>query len=222
MEHCRRSNRNAHKYCWIKSLQKIGLRPVIKLLETVESDDENVWQERERFWIAKFRSEGARLTNEDSGGWGGKQLSAATRSKLSEINKGKKHSAETRARISQAKRNPSLETRALMSASHIGKKLSMVQRKKISVSSIGHVKTAEHRANLSKALTGIKRSPETIEKTAAKNRGRKLSAETCQKMSNARKGKSFPESFKKTVSVAITEWWRQRKLKSNVGQLNLL
>jgi hypothetical protein len=53
---------------WIRKQISINAPLVIKLLENVE--DASIWAERERFWIAKLRSDGANLLNLTNGGEG--------------------------------------------------------------------------------------------------------------------------------------------------------
>lgn len=97
---------------WIKSLKKIGLRPQI---ETLEECDEIDWQEVERFWISYLRFLGARLTNLDGGGSGGKRVSEETREKMRRAHLGKKLTPEHRENSRRAKQSLSLETRQRMS-----------------------------------------------------------------------------------------------------------
>jgi hypothetical protein len=58
-----------HKYNWIKSLQEQNKLPKLELLEEISID---VWQEAERYYIQEYRKLGARLTNIDDGGLGGR------------------------------------------------------------------------------------------------------------------------------------------------------
>lgn len=57
---------SSHRQKWLMKLRREGRKPGIVLIEEFESGD---WQERERFWIAKFR-EFANLTNGTDGGEG--------------------------------------------------------------------------------------------------------------------------------------------------------
>lgn len=50
------------KVRWLRSLDS---DPVVEILEIVPN---SIWEARERFWIAKYRSKGARLTNFAPGG----------------------------------------------------------------------------------------------------------------------------------------------------------
>lgn len=72
---------------WIRSLVRRGLRPALEVIETTPGSQ---WSEREQFWIAEFLRQGAKLTNENSGGYGPWIVSASTREKLSKACKGNK------------------------------------------------------------------------------------------------------------------------------------
>jgi hypothetical protein len=56
----------SHTAAWIRSLEADGVRPVIRQID-IAGDD---WVECERRWIAKFRADGADLTNHTDGGEG--------------------------------------------------------------------------------------------------------------------------------------------------------
>lgn len=62
-----RTKRINHKINWIKSLLKKGEKPLISILDEVESDD---WQFWECFWIEQFKQWGFNLTNQTNGGDG--------------------------------------------------------------------------------------------------------------------------------------------------------
>lgn len=51
---------NRHKASWIKSLRKRNLKPEMIVLEEV---DDCCWQEKEKFWIDKYKNIGRGLTN---------------------------------------------------------------------------------------------------------------------------------------------------------------
>lgn len=59
--------RKTHKSNWIASLLSRGLEPAMRILEEVPVTQ---WQERERYWIAYYRSLGCPLTNGSDGGDG--------------------------------------------------------------------------------------------------------------------------------------------------------
>jgi hypothetical protein len=55
-----------HRGQWIQSLLKVGVRPVIEEIDQALAD----WVEKERFWIAHYRSITEKLTNQCDGGEG--------------------------------------------------------------------------------------------------------------------------------------------------------
>jgi hypothetical protein len=57
-----------HSAAWINSLLICGLRPVMNIIETA---DTNNWEEREKYWISFYRNEHDSLTNVLNGGEGG-------------------------------------------------------------------------------------------------------------------------------------------------------
>lgn len=112
-----------HVSTWIRSLDE---PPVVRVLEECPRDELN---ERERYWIAKLKADGAKLCNHTEGGDGGASdrgpwnkgipQTPEVKAKLAAAHRGLKASPETRAkmRVSRAKRPPaSAETRARMAA----------------------------------------------------------------------------------------------------------
>lgn len=61
-----RGGRQTHSAKWIRALLRAGIEPIAQVIEEVAEG----WAERERFWIAHFRAQGARLTNLADGGGG--------------------------------------------------------------------------------------------------------------------------------------------------------
>lgn len=66
IKECRTKKVN-HKINWIKSLLKKGEKPIISILDEVDS---NYWQFWECFWIEQFKQWGFNLTNQTNGGDG--------------------------------------------------------------------------------------------------------------------------------------------------------
>lgn len=93
-----------HSSRWLAGMVKLGLKPLIEVLEVVPSQGD--WQARERFWIAEFRRRGAALTNLSDGGEGvpGVRFSEERRAEQSARFKGRVFDPEWRARISRAKK----------------------------------------------------------------------------------------------------------------------
>lgn len=83
-QHCREKGNN-RKCNWIKSLKKLGLKPEIELIDEVLYED---WQNAEISYIRLFKSFGAKLYNEKSGGEGG-EFSLETRKKIADKQKKK-------------------------------------------------------------------------------------------------------------------------------------
>jgi len=63
--HLADKNTNPHKTAWISGLSKRGLKPNLVILEETTREK---WEERERYWIKRYRDEGAPLVNILEGG----------------------------------------------------------------------------------------------------------------------------------------------------------
>ncbi len=170
-----RDKHNNYRTRWIQSLVRQGLKPIIKLIETVPPDED--WAERERYWIAYYRSIGANLTNFTDGGEGvpgwiplketrrrmsngqrnRKPITQITRQKLSIANKGRKSPM-----IGKRHSNASKEK---MCQAHLGKKHSPETREKVRQARLGKPLSFEHREKLAQAKLGKEQSPEHIEKS---------------------------------------------------------
>ena len=85
--HLLRKEANPHKWNWIQKLKSQGFKPV---LDIIDECDQSEWEDIERFYIAYLRFCGCDLVNLDSGGVGGRVMSAETKAKLSLCRKGKK------------------------------------------------------------------------------------------------------------------------------------
>lgn len=115
-----KSERN-HRAHWISQLVSLGMIPEIQLLERVK---EEYAEEAERYWIAKKRAEGFRLTNSTDGGGGvvGFHFSQASREKMSENRRGKPKSDAWKLSAKQSwnsgTRKPRRDSRAKSSVSH--------------------------------------------------------------------------------------------------------
>ncbi len=97
-------SRHSRAHCknWIKNLKEYGLVPEMVEIETVGIGR---WQEAERFWIAYFRSIGARLTNHTPGGEGeGKACTAEHKRRIGDGNRGKVRSPEVRKRMAEGRK----------------------------------------------------------------------------------------------------------------------
>jgi hypothetical protein len=63
-----KTNKKSHKTNWIKSLLNKGERPVINVIDEVQEEEWEFW---EQYWISQFKSWGFSLTNLTIGGEGG-------------------------------------------------------------------------------------------------------------------------------------------------------
>lgn len=178
-----------HRAGWIRQLERLDMKPGIFLLEEVETE---LWEEAERYWIAHFHTQGARLTNATSGGGKETVHTPESRSKMSEAqlavtarlselgiehwNKGRKRSAETRAKIGAAAKGRTSPNK--------GKKASPETLAKMSAAMKGRLGTN----------VGRKFSPEWIANMSAARRGntfrkgKKATAETRARISEGHKG----------------------------------
>lgn len=135
---------NDHRGHWLKTLKRVGVRPIMELLEAVPTSDVD---EAERWWIAKYKESGAKLTNIQAGG---RAVSTAARERKGASLRGRKRSPEACASISAGLR-ASLAFRAKNSL-HI----TALNKKRA-----GKPLSLEHRRRVSEALKG-KPKPEKI------------------------------------------------------------
>jgi predicted nucleic acid-binding Zn ribbon protein len=56
-----------HKFNWIKKLKNDGLKPILKVLDSVPEEEWKFW---EKYWIEQFKQWGFNLVNGTSGGDG--------------------------------------------------------------------------------------------------------------------------------------------------------
>lgn len=139
---------NTKKTAWIKSLLKLGFKPLIESVETYPDSCVSDWEEAERFWIETFSFYGFKLVNLDSGGGSGRRASLETRIKIGEYSKKRIHSPETRAKIAascKARMTPEEKNRIGLQSR--GRKHSEETKRRMSEAKKGipkpdHVKTA--------------------------------------------------------------------------------
>lgn len=222
--HLTEKGRRTRKYFWIRSLQRIGLKPILEILEEFpEESGDALWPDAERYWITMFGFWGYKLCNHDSGGNSGYKKSAITIMKLVRANTGQKRTPEACLRISAGKRNPSEETRRKLSDCKIGKIQSRQTIEKRRAAMMGHLISEETRRKISEAHKGKKLSPEHVAKIieAGKNRP-PPSAESRLKMSLAGKGRKLsPEHKAKLLAASkgriITDETREKMRLSHLG-----
>jgi hypothetical protein len=191
-QHCSKKSKT-HKWNWIKGLMQNNQKPVISLIEDVSED---MWQERECYWIGRLRAEGASLTNIENGGKGGRigisLLSEESKQKLRTARKnqiapmlGKHHTEETKAKLREKRKSyiPTVETRTKISLAQTGRKNSEISKLKVSDS----LKQAyrEGRIQSKRYWLGKKRPLDTGEKIRKALLGRKASPEARESLKKA-------------------------------------
>lgn len=92
---------NLHKFNWLNSIIKRGSKPIIEIIEKVSVD---IWQEREIYWISKFKEDGFDLINLTLGGDGGNGMkhTEESREKIRKYKQGIKLSEEHKKSISES------------------------------------------------------------------------------------------------------------------------
>lgn len=182
------NNAVTHKYCWIRSLLKSGLRPEIKIVETCSEEN---WKDKERFWIAHFLNEGADLANHTKGGDGveGFRLSKSTIASIAAKNRGRLVTKEHRLNISKGlklawKTKPALWNRK------------------------PHLMPDSFKKAMSIKMRGNKNG-----KGNRSNQGTKWSDEHREKTRLARMKFDTPEYRAKLRASAIADWNRRRSVR---------
>ncbi len=160
-----RTKENNYRGYWIQSLIQQGIEPVIKLIETVPVGGD--WAEREKYWIAYYRSIGANLTNATDGGEGvtGLRHTNESRAKISRAELGRKQSPESieKGRKKRLGRKATSETRKKLQQSHLGKRQSSETKEKIRQARLGRTLSDETREKLRQARLGKRATPEARE-----------------------------------------------------------
>lgn len=133
--HISRSKKYRYAYvnCWIYSLLQEGKKPLIELIEEIE---DNLWEEREIYWIQYYSSR-TRLTNFQLGGGHsnvGKELKEEHRKAISESLKGKPRDEETKRKISESHKGKILSesTKQKLRDYNLGKAISLETKIKMS------------------------------------------------------------------------------------------
>tara|TARA_Y100000310_G_C20657846_1_gene802965 strand:+ start:307 stop:981 length:675 start_codon:yes stop_codon:yes gene_type:complete len=124
----------------IRKILREGLNIDIEALETGISKEKI--DEREQFWIAKFKKEGTKLCNLTNGGEGGKGMTAAMQKAAAEKRRGQKKSKETKRKISKSKKGKTFSAQHKKSLSKAWKRTTeqkQKQAKKCSQTSKGKI-----------------------------------------------------------------------------------
>lgn len=140
---------NKHLSNWILNILALGKRPVIELIEEVDS---SVWQEREKYWITQFSN----LINLTEGGDGceGFLHDEATRIKCGVANIGRKHTQEFKDALSNRLRGTNFteEHKARIGTANRGKVRTIATRQKLSEVHKGIPQSEESRRKRSETI----------------------------------------------------------------------
>jgi len=207
------------KTCWIVSLLKKDLVPVMDIIECCDLDN---WIDREQYWIKHFQDSGMDLLNETEGGEGLNNPSQEVRDKISKANKGKV--------ISQNQRD--IMSKRMSGENHpqYGKPKSEDTRRQISetLKETNPRKdtplTQEHKHKISDALKGNKNAVGNIN-TRGKTwewseEDKKKHSETMKKVAQKHDYASMnkdPERRKKN-SEGVKKWWAERRKNKTSNQ----
>jgi hypothetical protein len=204
-----RSDRNRHKFYWIRELKDLGLRFEVRVLGSFDTVD--VLNDHERWAIAYGRACGWPLTNILDGG----DCTATFR--------GRKHKPETieKMRAAHRGREFSTEHRAKLSAAKIGSKASPETRAKLSAMRKGYMPIPKEA--LARAW---QRAREPKPYMADANKRRVWTDEMREKIAASRRGK--PTTGKRLEFAgevhSIAEWSRKtgipyRRLRDRIEKL---
>jgi hypothetical protein len=173
----RMSRRYGYHKNWIKQLELLGLKPIVRIVEANLKEKEAL--EKEKELISEYRKNGFNLTNLTDGGDGisGFKMPEEAKKKIAESKIGEKNPMFGKAAYNRGV-SPSEESKRKNSKAHLGKP--------------GPNK-------------GRKFSEESKRKNSEAHKGRKASEETKKKMSEARKGipgTKHTEESKKKMSIS--------------------
>lgn len=197
----------SHRKNWIDQLKENGLKPVMEVIDFVEQDN---WQFWEQVYISLFKSWGFILVNGTGGGEG--RVSA-------------KHSEATRKKMSESLKktyaNPDL--RRKMSEMVKGRKLSDDTKKKLSELNsgsnnpfFGKPLSEQHKENIRKRHLGRVYSEETLDRMKKAKRP-PITEEAKRKMSVSRIGNKnalgliHSAESRKKISDSLTAMYQKRR-----------
>lgn len=177
-----------HRECWLKGLLDAGLRPELIILEECPQD---IWKEREQYWIAHYRERGADLVNRTDGGDTNPVLSPEVKARVAEI----------------------------ISRTHKGKKKSPEHCRNISAGLKGQIIPPEARAKMSAAAKGRKMSPEARAKMSAVRTGKKMPRAGVEQSAQSR-SKSYlllSPSGERIAIKGLAKFCRESSIKSQAN-----
>jgi group I intron endonuclease len=176
---------------WLKQLRNLGLIPEIRILEEVPIQ---IWEDKERWWIASFRERNINLTNVGRGGEGGN---------------GSANPEETRRRMSAAQKGRKKPPRSNEAREHyrqaqLGKKQSQETISKRIAKVKGRKHSAEWSANISKGRMGIKLTMEQRRTISENNGGSKLTPDQVRRIRELIKEKVRKEEIAQYYGVNVS------------------
>jgi GIY-YIG catalytic domain len=176
-EHCN-DKRKTHRTAWIKGLRKIGLYPVIEILEQVE-DHHRV--DAEQAWILGFRQAGADLVNVTDGGEGTVGIVRDARQRENMRN--------ARMRMSDEKRKTlaSLAAKSRTGYKHKAETIEKIRMSNIGIKKFPHTDEWKRQASLRSRLPG--------------------NIEHCRKMAESRRGIPRPAHVIEALRMANKKRW---------------
>lgn len=190
---------------WIRQLAAEGLRPIVEVVEVVNSGVQADWEAAERQWIANFKLMGFKLTNLTEGGDSGWHLSEESKDKIRQSRLGTKCPESTKLAVASANRNRSPEWKAWKAES--ARNISHETREKMRTAARNA--SPEKRAKISATVKrrwqeGVLKphSKESYEQMASKARGKKRTPEQRDRMRAA-----------SAVRAANPEWRKAHSLK---------
>lgn len=209
-----KNKKKDHKSNWIRTLLAKNVSPEVRLIETA---DIAMWGILEKFWIARFKKLGHRLTNGTEGGDGvlGLRHTEASRKKMSLSHQGQVCWLKGGHHTEEAKRNISKGLMGQVSWLKGGHHTEAAKLK-ISIAGKGRVphnkgkkSSPELRLKLSASHIGIgkgiKKPPRSAEhsmKISIANRGRVVSEEMRQRISATLAGCKRTAETKNKISIA--------------------
>lgn len=117
--------RTSPRALWLMDLKNRGIKPVMQFLEDIpfEKGEEFKWKDREKFFIARYRSLGHRVLNANIGGTSGGRPTQETKSRISKSAKSRM-TQQARDHLSEkltGKPMHTEETKRIISESKLGK-----------------------------------------------------------------------------------------------------
>ena len=190
-----------------KAIKKYGLKNFIKTILEDGIKTKKETDEREIYWIGKYKEEGKCEYNISTGGTGGnlgeEVIEKQRQTKIRMFQEHPELREKTSSAMKKVFEDPSM--REKLSIAHKEAMNREEVKEKCRESHLGKKLTEEHRKNLSKAMKG--------KNTWSKNY--KVSDETREKIRDAMKGRTFSEETRKKISEKSKERTKGSKWYNN-------